>query len=99
MMGRELRMARPSGYVPPAGGDPSTNAAAGISATPNPAMGLAALMGQAGGGVVDNVKARKLYVGNLPLEMSIQESTMKVRLHRHPTPHMPTTRADACMIR
>ena len=83
MMGRELRMARPSGYVPPQGGDPAVGGGGTGAATGGAAAnaGLAAVPGMMGmmgaGGVVDNVKARKLYVGNLPLEMSIQENTMK----------------------
>jgi len=83
MMGRELRMARPSGYVPPQGGDPALGGGGTGAATWGAAAnaGLAAVPGMMGmmgaGGVVDNVKARKLYVGNLPLEMSIQENTMK----------------------
>jgi hypothetical protein len=139
MMGRELRLARPSGYQPPPGGDPAASAAAGVSmATGGGAgassvlsgmsmamSGLAGLPGLAAGvGGGDNIKARKvccppahpharphataaayhgcgvlvalaehaegmvpenahvrvraqLYVGNLPLDQNVQETTMK----------------------
>ena len=85
MMGRELRLARPSGYVPPPGGDPSagggasaaTTAAAPIAPGATAAAAVSGVANLMSGGVVDNVKARKLYVGNLPLEMNVQETTMQ----------------------
>ena len=86
MMGRELRLARPSGYMPPPGGDPAIAQAAGAStavgsgsvldANAEAMSGLKGLLG--GGGMpADNVKARKLYIGNLPLDMNVSEGTMK----------------------
>ena len=106
MMGRELRLARPSGYVPPAGGDPSMsmvsnlphrvvccpyiltvavaydqNAEAGVASVLNAnAAGAAGVAGLLGGGVGaaagQDVKARKLYIGNLPLDLNVTEQTM-----------------------
>ena len=110
MMGRELRLARPSGYVPPIGGESAAStgmvsnllhtarllllrpngrvvheqtggegAASVLNATAAGAAGVAGLLGSVGGGAAagQDVKARKLYVGNLPLDLNVTEQTMK----------------------
>ncbi len=50
-----------------------------LNATAAGAAGVAGLLGSVGGGAAagQDVKARKLYVGNLPLDLNVTEQTMK----------------------